>query len=229
MRKVLIVTSLFSSFIASASYADDWYVGMEAGAGIFNNTKERAIPENIDILEVLPFPSNLVLESQSKTNPTGVISLILGAKLPNNFRLESSLNYTTPIELKDQMIEFVFNEKVKISSLSMMLNLYHDFKYFSDSWTPFIGVGLGYGKTAISKNIFDKKALLTGEGIVYSPSIGVNYQVNPKISLDLKYSFTILPKSKSATRALNQGPDIKFHIERSNYLHAITSGVRFSF
>jgi opacity protein-like surface antigen len=125
---------------------------------------------------------------------------------------------------------------------------YVDFKYFSDSWTPFIGVGLGYGKTAISKNVFDKKALLTGEGIVYSPSIGVSYQVNPKISLDLKYSFTILPQSKSATQGLNLTPaellamlpvvgstmttllkDMKFHTERSSYLHAITTGIRFSF
>ncbi|WHQ47065.1 MAG: outer membrane beta-barrel protein [Candidatus Midichloria sp.] len=140
--------------------------------------------------------------------------------------------------------------KLKLSkSWNVLANFYYDFLNTS-AFTPFIGVGLGYGSRTYevegikAKGVdavigtignIDDAALKVGskatkKSFAFGGTLGVAYKVNNQVSLELAYAIQTLPKAETKLPAsVSAGGEYSAKFKAKNLAHNISAGVRFVF
>ncbi|CAK6537877.1 MAG: OMP-b-brl domain-containing protein [Candidatus Midichloria mitochondrii] len=140
--------------------------------------------------------------------------------------------------------------KLKLSqSWNVLANFYYDFLNTS-AFTPFIGVGLGYGARTYAVEGIQAKAATTVIGtigsiddvalkagskatkkaFVFGGTLGVAYKISNQVSLELAYAVQTLPKAETklpAEVSTNNEHAAKF--KAKNLAHNVSAGVRFAF
>ena len=224
MNKKFIVAALISCFAPLSSNATGFYMGLDAGMGFPSKTFK------LTTQEVKTDGSQTITKEniQMKSTTPFIIGANMGYGFANSLRAETSFQYIMSTKLQDNNSN---NADIKRSAFVAMTSLYYDFKNLSNSITPFVGIGIGYGKVQI-KNEDEPTNEIKNQGLAYGASVGLSYAVNNRVSLDLKYSYTILPTSQKKVENKYNPPDTtstSHEISVPNQLHAITAGVKLTF
>ena len=109
-------------------------------------------------------------------------------------------------------------DKVTFRSITGLINGYYDFKN-SSKFTPYLGVGVGAGEVVMNNEI--RKIEKSGVGFAYQVGTWIDYSINEKIAIGLKYRYFSMP-------------DIKFNdaygpVTMDYSSHTLYAGVRFYF
>ena len=252
MKKISLIAFATAALSASSALAaaSGMYVGLNAGyqmvpgkvkADVYTYTNNNVMP------------ANAAKSVNLKGTPKGAnIAASFGYMISDEFRTALSFQYNsnqTNTYNKDGTDNSA-NPKLKISgSWNVLANFYYDFLN-SSSFTPFIGVGLGYGSrtyqvTDIAAKHADNKLAGVGnidpaatkasskqtkKGFVFGGTLGVAYKVNHNLSLELAYAIQTLPKAQTklpASVAAANDSAVKF--KGKNLAHNINAGIRFAF
>ena len=231
MNKKFIVAALISCFAPLSSHATGFYMGLDAGMGFPSKTLK------LTTQEVKTDGSQTITKEniQMKSTTPFIIGANMGYGFANSLRAETSFQYIMSTKLQENNSN---NADTKRSAFVAMTSLYYDFKNLSNSITPFVGIGIGYGKVQI-KDPSNAPLNVKNDGLAYGGSIGLSYAVNNRVSLDLKYSYTRLPALQKKFENKYNPPkyipphgDIKsenIKYSSPNQLYAITAGVKLTF
>ena len=211
---VLPVTAM-----AEDSTGNKMYVGFNLGMSMPSDSNTT--------FSDAPFKLNTTVEADS-----GLATGIVIGRSFNNFRLEGELAYqkndiksVTLDSIGYDGINYPVGEKITdvdgdISSTALLVNGYYDFKN-SSKFTPFVGAGIGFAKVEVSSAISDSEGLLwTSDSDIVAAaqvSLGANYAITEKVSLDLKYRYFV-----------TADPD--FELSSPEYSTSnVYTGIRYSF
>ena len=175
--KVLLVIVVLISLSSFAYSAPGFYAGGSVG---FTS------PNDADISD----PDISFMSAEKGLSLGGFI----GYSFANNFRLEGELVYQGNDLDKMRIYGHDFDMTGDISSAAMFANAYYDFNN-SSRFTPFIGGGIGFSKVEVN----DTGVIIGGVNydlgddsdtvLAYHLDAGVNYEINERFSLDLKYRY----------------------------------------
>lgn len=140
--------------------------------------------------------------------------------------------------------------KLKLSqSWDVLANFYYDFLNTS-AFTPFIGVGLGYGARTYEVEDIQAKAAntvigtigniddvalkasskATKKAFVFGGTLGVAYKISNQVSLELAYAVQTLPKVETELPAgVSTDGEYAAKFKAKNLAHNVSAGVRFAF
>jgi len=148
-------------------------------------------------------------------------SLALGTTV-GNFRYEGELAYRKNNLDKWSDSTGTISLSGDISSLSMMINGYYDIKT-SSSFTPYLGVGIGYSRVSADASYGGIKLIDDNDQVLaYQFMAGVGIPINATTTFDLNYRYfaTAEPSFKSPAGR---------NIDTDYSSHNLMVGMRFAF
>lgn len=196
-----------SDYVHDNYMHDKYYVTLGYGYMLGSkNTKTGTIKDPDFFIDNLP----LVYEKTSlKGRP--FMRMAFGKefeKIGRNFRYEFEFIRTgnRKVSLVDSYVNEItgdrFRYKYSVVSYAGLMNGYMDFKLNnSDKFIPYLGLGIGIGRSKVSKETIDS---ISEEGLIhtdatypkniknsfaYQATLGTKFVVNEKIYLDLGYKF----------------------------------------
>lgn len=107
---------------------------------------------------------------------------------------------------------------------NLLANLWYDFSNDS-GFTPYIGGGVGFGKTVVSSD--DQPGEITASGLLYQLGAGVKVDVADNIALDVGYRYRVLSDADTESDGLMIPPGVSVTTDAVN--HIVQAGVTFGF
>lgn len=163
-----------------------------------------------------------------------------------NLNLRTELEYALYSKMKDKNTHSLVIGGVsepqelssEISISTLFVNIYYDFKN-SSKFTPYIGAGLGIafigieGNSQTVGNIYAEDVMKYGKNtdsnFAWNIGLGLAYDFNDRISLDLGYRYSNFGDVKSKYATENGVQDLaKIRVDSLD-AHQIMLGVRFTF
>lgn len=253
MKKISLIAFAAAAFSASSALAaaGSMYVGLNAGYQMIPGKIKAEVHSAQANSNVVP--SAVTKSVKLKGTPKGAdIAASFGYMVSDEFRTALSFQYNFPQENtynKDGAINNA-NPKLKtFNSWGVLTNFYYDFLNTS-SFTPFIGVSLGYGsrtykvtdiaakdantKLADVANIdaltIKQQSKQNKKGFVFGGALGVAYKINHQLSLELAYAIQTLPKAETKLPStVTANADSAARFRGRTLAHNINAGIRFTF
>ena len=125
------------------------------------------------------------------------------------------------------------SHKTKIKTDAILLNAYYDFDTAS-AFTPYIGAGIGYGKTKIANANGDnygwfRKNTFSHTNIAWQIGAGIAYALNDNVSVDVGYRYIDYGKFDIKKTGRAYGSNYR---QRDSYQateNELYAGIRYSF
>lgn len=179
-KTVIIGTGVIVLFLSSAAYsAQGMYVG-----GILG----YATPEDSDVTDSTLPGITISIEADSGFSFGGV----LGYDMGNNVRIEGEIAYQSNDLDTASALGVSFPVTGDSSVLTFGVNGYYDFVNQSN-FTPFITAGLGLAYVEVDDMNVPGSGLpsLSDDDTVFAYQLGagVGYEINPKVTVDLRYRY----------------------------------------
>lgn len=204
MKVIFSVVAGFAMILSVSSMAysaDGPYVSGNFGL---------AIPNDSEVTDS-SLPAGINYDVESKNGLAFGVAAGYGF---SNIRVEVELGYSKNDLDKVNILGQSFDLTGDISSLTLFLNGYYDFKN-SSSFTPYLGCGIGMAKVEVNDDGLDVDDNDTV--FAYKFAVGLGYAVTEKVSLDVKYSYF-------------GTSDLEFDTATVEYSgHIISAGIRVTF
>lgn len=209
MKNVLLAASAaatlaFVAAPASAAVPANVYGQLTAGVSVASKAEVNAGFQDLAGSGDLDFKVGPVL--------SGALGVSLGNGLRTDFEVVSTNNEFDHQAEAAQL--GIIHPRAK--SWLGLVNLTYDYA-LNEKWSPYIGVGVGMGKTVVEIDHDD-----TGDnGLAWQAKVGVGYKASDKVTVDVGYRYIQLPKWEKSYEGAN--------LEAKSHLNALTAGIRFGF
>lgn len=234
MKKVimLIACVLMYSSVAMANI-EGLYVSPKS---IFSNqiVKDSQLKLNSEMFDSQSFDFN------NDYNHDLGMGLALGYDLNDSTSIpvRSEVEYTVRMQSKDSysisddMGSVYGSTKYDIEAL--FVNTYLDYHNKSD-FTPYVGFGLGvafietnanFGISALGENLYDSSAKHRQTNFAYNVGLGVDYEINKNLALDLGYRFVDFGDVETGDNGFDE---ISVNGESHVVAHETMMGLRYTF
>jgi opacity protein-like surface antigen len=153
-----------------------------------------------------------------------IIGGAIGTTLHQNLRGEIEFSYIQADV--DSFIGIPLPDDASATSAgyNLLANLWYDFDT-NGGFTPYIGGGVGFGKTEVNSDGVDDN--VTASGLLYQLGAGVKVDVAKNIALDLGYRYRVL--SDADTEINGVVPPASVSVTTDAVNHIVQAGVTFGF
>ena len=192
MKKMLLLAGVATVAFSVNANACDWkpYISAKITASnLALDNSSRMVDEDGDFNKRF----GLGEDSQHVWGTSFAAGVANGA-----IRTEIEWHRNTAARLSNTRVRTYFGEaeadgnKTKIKTNAILLNAYYDFDMGS-AFTPYIGAGIGYGKTKIAMARYEDewltKRTTSHTNITWQIGAGVAYALNDNVSVDVGYRY----------------------------------------
>lgn len=194
MKKLTLLAVILGAF--SAAHADQ-YVSAKLGASVVKASDLSVDSADFDLDQPAVIRAFNASNSENDTVFNGSIAYGYAFEsLP--VRTELEYTFRSKAKLDGIALPNSITTNADMRTQNLMANVYYDFRN-SSSFTPYVsaGVGASFNKlnvserdsSAVSGNASDKKT-----DFAWSLGLGVNYEINKNLDLDLAYRYMDLGK-----------------------------------
>jgi len=152
-----------------------------------------------------------------------IIGGAIGMTLHQNLRGEIEFSYIQADVGSFMGVAVPDDVSVTSTGYNLLANLWYDFENDS-GFTPYIGGGVGFGKTQVTSD--DAPGDITASGLLYQLGAGVKVDVAQNIALDLGYRYRVL---SDADTDLGGPPPVGASVTTDAVNHIVQAGVTFGF
>lgn len=156
-----------------------------------------------------------------------IIGGAIGTTLHENLRGEVEFSYIqADVDTIFGGIPVPDDVTVTSTGYNLLANLWYDFSNDS-GFTPYIGGGVGFGKTVVSSD--DVSGEITASGLLYQLGAGVKVDVADNIALDVGYRYRVLSDAETDFDFGGPPPPADVDVTTDAVNHIVQAGVTFGF
>ena len=174
MNRLLAIAVLALVFTGTSVHAEGYYVSGNLGASILSDSD----------VEQTGFPTIV-----TSFDPGFTIGAAMGHDY-GNIRAEGELAFRTNSIDDLSFLGFILPAEGNVSSLSIMVNGYYDFRSANSALIPYLGAGLGFANVTVDASTFGIQ-LLDDNALVFAYQLmaGFAYDINPTTALTFGYRY----------------------------------------
>ncbi len=192
---------------------------------------------NMHSFEVENSAGHKFISDDYDTTLSGSVALGYDFNPVNNIPVRAEVEYTyygeSELSGNNNIYHMGGNVKTKLNAQSLFTNIYYDF-YNATQFIPYVGAGLGAAlvKTSMDYNNYSGTNFSGAEGdyeanLAYNLNLGVAYQFDERLAIDLGYRFADLGESSTHSSYVN---GVNLGVKSKNtYIHQISLGARIAF
>ncbi len=152
-----------------------------------------------------------------------IIGGAIGTTLHENLRGEIEFSYIQADVDSFANTPVPDDANLTSTGYNLLANLWYDFTNDS-GFTPYVGAGVGYGKTSVSG---DLPGEVTASGLLYQLGAGVKFDVADNIALDVGYRYRVLSDADTEADGLMIPAGVDVKTDAVN--HIVQAGITFGF